>query len=205
VGTKRSVPEEKAASIEEVRAAGDALTEDEIYQLEAYAQFRIRRIDLAADGREYLDLLGEAFRLTLQGNRVWNKDRSFAQHLKNTMESVSGHWVETFKKELKDGRDRIRTDQDSRTDMTTSTAGAVSAYPFDDSEERVRAIHRALEEDPVAQMIVEGWEEGLGGPELKELLELDEKAYRTKVKWIQRRVAAAAYGRPAATKKGRAS
>lgn len=202
MATKRSVPQEKAASIDEVIAAGDALTGDDIYQLEEYAQIRIARIGKAADGRDCLELLDEAFRLTLQGNRVWNKDRSFVQHLKNTMQSISGHWVEKFSTELKDGRDRIRTDRDSRTDMTTSPAGAVSADPLDDSEERVAAIHRLFADDPVAGMIVEGWEDGLTGPELKQILELDEKAYRTKVRWIQRRLIAAGYRRPTARKEG---
>jgi hypothetical protein len=203
VATKRSVPEAKAASIDEVMAAVDAFTDDEIYQLEEYARFRIVRIGKAADGRGYLDLLGEAFRLTLQGNRVWNKDRSFVQYMKNAMQSISGHWAEKFSKDLRDGRDRIQTDRDSRTGMTESPASSGSLDPLDDSEERVAAIYRLLEDDPVAVQIVEGWDSGLNGPDIKGILELDENQYRTKTRWVKRRLEAAGYRPSTHTRKGR--
>ena len=202
MATKRSVPAEKSASGYEAIAAGEKLTIDEIAQLEEYAELRIARIGNAADGREPRELLGEAFRLTLAGNRTWNKDKSFVQHLKNTMQSVSGHWVETFVKELKDGRDRIQTHQDSRTDLLDDPGGAVNPDPLDDSQDRVAAIYRVLAEDEFAVLIVEGWADGLSGPELKDLLELDEKAYRAKERWIHRTLAAAGYRRPTASPKG---
>jgi hypothetical protein len=201
VATKRSVPEEKAASTDDAIAVSEKLTPDDIAELEEYAELRIARIGKAADGRDANDLLGEAFRLTLAGTRTWNRDKTFVQHLKNTMQSVSGHWTEKFAAELRQGRKYIQTGKDARTDMADSAAGAVQEAPLEDSEERVAAIYEVLAEDPVAVTIVEGWADNLTGPELKELLELDETAYRTKVRWIHRRLAAAGY-RPRSTKKG---
>jgi hypothetical protein len=201
VATKRSVPEEKAASTDDAIAASEKLTPDDIAELEEYAELRIARIGKAADGRDANDLLGEAFRLTLAGTRTWNRDKTFVQHLKNTMQSVSGHWTEKFVTELRQGRKYIQTRKDARTDMADSTAGAVWEDPLEDSEDRVAAIYGVLADDPVAVTIVEGWADNLTGPELKELLELEETAYRTKARWIHRRLAAAGY-RPRSTKKG---
>lgn len=201
MATKRSVPEEKAASTDEVITASEKLTPDDIAELEEYAELRIARIGKGADGRDAHDLLGEAFRLTLSGRRTWNRDKTFVQHLKNTMQSVSGHWAETFAAELRHGRKYIKMGKDTRTDMADSAAGAVQEDPLEDAEERVAAIYSVLGDDPAAVTIVEGWADNLTGPELKELLELDETAYRTKVRWIHRRLAAAGY-RPRVTKKG---
>jgi hypothetical protein len=201
VATKRSVPVQKAASIDDAIAASEKLTPDDIATLEEYAELRIARIGQAADGRDANDLLGEAFRLTLAGTRTWNRDKTFVQHLKNTMQSVSGHWTEKFVAELGQGRKYIQTGKDARTDMADSAAGAVQETPLEDSEERVAAIYGVLADDPDAVTIVEGWADNLTGPELKELLDLNETAYRTKVRWIHRRLAAAGY-RPRSTKKG---
>jgi hypothetical protein len=201
VGTKRTVPEDLAASVDESSAASDALTEDDLLQLYLYGRLRITRIGKAADDRDHMALLGEALNRTLEGKRRWNKKLSFVQHLKNTMQSISGHWVEKFVSELK-GREKIRTDLDSCTDLMDSAESAASFDPFGDSDERLPAVRALFNDDAEAAVIVGGWEDGLKGPELKQILGWEEKAYRTKVRWIQRKLIAAGYRRPTATQKG---
>jgi len=201
VATKRTVPTELAASVDEAAAASEALTEEEMLQLYLYGRFRIARIGKAADDRNEMALLGEALNRTLEGMRTWNKKHSFVQHLKNTMQSISGHWVEKFVLELK-GRERIRTYPDSRTDVTKGTDGAVDYDPFVDADERLPAARALFNDDAEASVIIGGWEDGLKGPEVRQILGWEEKRYRTKVRWIQRKLIAAGYRRPTATQKG---
>lgn len=199
--TKRTVPEELAASVDEAAAASDALASEDLLQLYVYGRFRIARIGKAADDRDHMALLSEALNRTLEGRRTWNKKHSFVQHLKNTMQSISGHWVEKFVSEL-NGRERIRTDLDSRTDLADNAAGTVDFDPFVDSDERLAAVRALFDDDAEAAVIVGGWEDGLKGPELKLILGWDEKTYRSKARWIQRKLIAAGHRRPTATQKG---
>jgi hypothetical protein len=201
VATKRIVPEELAASVDEAAAASDALAPEDLLQLYLYGRFRIARIGKAADDRDHMALLSEALNRTLEGRRTWNKKHSFVQHLKNTMQSISGHWVEKFVSEL-NGREKIRTDLDSRTDLADSAAGTVDFDPFVDSDERLAAVRALFDDDAEAAVIVGGWEDGLKGPELKQILGWDERTYRSKARWIQRTLIAAGHRRPTATQKG---
>ncbi len=201
MATKRTVPEELAASVDEAVAASDALAPEDLLQLYLYGRLRIARIGKAADDRDHMALLSDALNRTLEGKRTWNKKHSFVQHLKNTMQSISGHWVEKFVSEL-NGREKIRTDLDSRTDLADSAPGAVDFDPFDDSDERLAAVRALFAADAVPSVIVGGSEDGLKGPELKEILGWEEKAYRTKARWIQRKLIAAGHRRPTATQKG---
>ena len=201
MATKRTVPEDKAASVEESAAAAAALTDDNILELYLYGEFRIARIGKAADDRDHFALLSEALNRTLEGKRVWNKKHSFIQHLKNTMQSISGHWVEKFVTEL-EGRAKVRSDIDSRTDLGDKAPAPENFSPFGDDDERITAVRKLFAGDAEASVIVGAWEDGLKGPEIKEILGFDEKAYRTKVRWIQRTLIAAGYRRPTATQKG---
>lgn len=201
VAMKRIVPEDKAASVEESAAAAAALTDDDMLELFLYGKLRIARIGRAADDRDHLALLGEALNRTLEGRRVWNKKHAFVQHLKNTMQSISGHWAEKFVSELQ-GRAKIRTDIDSRTDLIDTAPGAEDCDPFEDEDDRIAAVMKFFEGDAEASVIVGAWQDGLKGPEIKKILGFDEKAYRTKVRWIQRQLIAAGYRRPTATQKG---
>jgi len=203
VATKRKVPEEKAASIEQVIEAGNRLTDRDIRELEQFARIRIWRIKGAADGRDHLALLAEAFELTLDGSRTWNTGLTFVKHLENTMQSISGNWTGKYKTQMEAGRDRIVSDKDSRTDMIESAAGAVDPVALAASEERLQAIRALFDDDATAAVIIAGWEDGLSGRDIMAILDgMDEKTYRSKVRWIQRNLIAAGHRRPTATQKG---
>src|SRR5581483_6383379 len=105
----RKVPAEKTATREELDRAVPALTDVDLVRLERFAKQRIARIGGAADVRDHMDLLGEAYRLTYEGHRSWNKDVSLLVHLFRTIRSVSSHWAETFATEREQGRDLIST------------------------------------------------------------------------------------------------
>src|SRR5437763_7081265 len=95
--TSRRVPEERAATREEVVAAVEALTRHEYLRLEQYARWRIRGIGRAARGRDWEELLREAISATYEGSRHWNKESvDFPGHLIGVMRSISSHWRDQF-------------------------------------------------------------------------------------------------------------
>ena len=206
MATKRKVPEAKAASIDFVMAAVEALTEKDIYRLERFARGRIWIIKGAADGRDALDLLGQAYQQTLEGQRTWNTDETFVQYLENTMQSISGNWAGVYKTQMKNGRDRIVSDKDSRTDLIETIASVDPVAVAEEEaryEERLQAIRTLFDDDAVASVIVAGWEDGLEGGEIRAILDnMEETPYRSKVRWMQRKLTAAGYRQPTATQKG---
>jgi hypothetical protein len=91
----RRVPEEKAATSEEIEEAFNALSDVELVKLKKFAAFRIRGIGRAALGRNGGDLLQEAFISLVTGDRRWNKEKvNMFGFLHGAVESISSHWGE---------------------------------------------------------------------------------------------------------------
>jgi hypothetical protein len=92
----REVHEETAATPVEINQAINTLRPAELLRLKKYAQFRIKGLGRASQGRNAEDLLYEALNATLGGNRQWNTSVSFPVHLRGAMRSISSHWKERF-------------------------------------------------------------------------------------------------------------
>lgn len=134
--------------------------------------------------RDHDDLLAEALRKTLDGDRRWNKDVTFSAHLLGAIWSLSSHWAETFANEQRAGRAQISDRRDARTEL----AGVV-----DEVAERNAAAQETLEQvralfadDALASNIVAGWEDGLDPVEIRELLGVDKTTFDSKVRAIRR-------------------
>ena len=179
-----------AATREEIDAAIAALTETELVRLQRFAMARIARIGVAADGRDYRELLSEAYRRTL-GSRTWNKDVAFVDHLFGTIRSVSSHWAQEFKRELDAGRKLISEDRDTRTDLAAVRTVA-SASP--DAERTVIArdlvayVKKLFGGDQLTLDIIAGWEEELDGPAIREIVGAAQNEFDAKVRAIRRRL-----------------
>lgn len=202
MSAKRRVPEEKAATLEEVEAAVAALTEDDLVRLAHYGKRRIERIGRAADTRSHEDLLAEAYELTLESNRSWNKDVSFVRYLIGVMRSVSSHWAEKFRTEMEHGRDQVRMDIDVRTDFVQGERGSNDPRDAEARAETLAAIRTLFQDDPLASNIIAGWEDDLQGPEICALLEVDNTAFTSKVRSMRRDMIRAGLKRPTITEKG---
>jgi hypothetical protein len=175
---------EKTATPDEIAAAMEALAAEDTLRLDRYSRFRITRIGRAADTRDHDDLLAEALRKTLEGDRSWNKDVTFPAHLFGAMWSISSHWAETFANEQRAGRAQISDRKDARTELT----GIV-----DEVAERDAAAHQMLDQvralfanDALASNIVAGWEDDLDPTEIRELLDIDKMTFDSKVRAIRR-------------------
>lgn len=179
-----------AATREEIDAAIAALTETELVRLQRFALARISRIGVAADGRDYRELLSESYRRVL-GGRSWNKNVAFVDHLFGTIRSVSSHWAEEFKRELDAGRKLISGDRDTRTDPATARTAA-SRTP--DAERTVIArdlldhVKQLFAGDRLACDIIGGWEAELDGPAIREIVDEEQNVFDAKVRAIRRRL-----------------
>lgn len=97
----RSVPEEEAATREELVAAIDGLTPEDWLRLRSFARFRMGAVaPLQAKGRTDEDLLREAIARAATGDRRWRRSVPFHQFLFGAMRSISTAWREEANPDL---------------------------------------------------------------------------------------------------------
>lgn len=187
----RRVPPEKAASIEEISAAAESLSKEDLFRLEKFARWRIRGLGRAAHGRDYEDLLCEAIAATCDPERRrWNKDEvSFVLHLKGAMQSISSHWRDKFK----DEEAILETDAIHISEGGKEINPLLQApSPLPDAErilvvkEELLRIDKLVMDRPLAALIVGGMREKMSGLEIKELLGISQKEYETEMRWLRR-------------------
>jgi hypothetical protein len=187
----RKIPEETAATPAEIYQAIDALRPAELLRLKKYAQFRIKGLGRASQGRNDHDLLYEALNGTLAGNRHWNTSVPFVWHLLGVIRSISSHWEEQF--------DADEALLEAEVISTTSEGEAYNPYvnarsTNPDSErimaakQEVEAIEQLLAGDPLALDIIGGWRAEMTGPEIQEALSLTKTEYETTVKRLRRKI-----------------
>lgn len=189
----RRLPPEKAASLEEISAAVESLSEEDLWRLEKYARYRLRGIGRAAMGRDHEDLLREAIAATCDpGRRRWNIGAvSFVHHLKGAMRSISSHWREGFdKEEAMLETDAIRTNESGR--EINPLLEAESPIPDPEralaAKEELSQIEKLVADRPLAALIVGGMREGSSGSEIKQILGISQTEYETEMKWLRRNV-----------------
>ena len=89
----RKIPEERAATPEEVHAAMEALTPADWYRLRKFADYYIFLLREKARDRRADDLLSEAFSRFLERTRKWDKTKvDFMGVLFGAIESISDSW-----------------------------------------------------------------------------------------------------------------
>ncbi len=180
------------ASEEEVIAALDALTDGQLKSLKQYARWRIRGLGRANLGRNFEDLQQEAVTSTLKGNRHWNKAAcDFFGHLVGAMRSISSNWRRKF-----DEDEPYLESEVARTTPENKESNPIYdvASPSQDGR-RVSAAKAYVEHieklvsdsnRPLAALIIDGWREGLTGPEIKAILGISQKELETEIKWLRR-------------------
>ena len=153
---------------------------------------RLRKVAAAyARGRpiEADDLLQEAFRRALDGNRTWPAHVTVVKFLAEAMRSIAhGEKEKGDKQPLlvpianHSNSEPVADPPDARPDPEQLVM----------SNEAVAAMTETMltlfEDDPTAQIILEGIMEGVEGEELRELTELDATAYQSKRRLIRRRI-----------------
>ena len=188
----RRVPEERAATPDEVRAALDALGEADLVRLEKFARYRIRGLGRKAKGRDHDDLLGEGIQDTLdQAKRKWNKDVSFVRHLIGAMRSISSHWREQFDAEepLLES-EVLQTTEEGKvlSPLDLVDSGAPGAERILAAKEEVERIEKAVADDKVVSDILGGLRAEMSPRDIRDVLGLSVTQYETAMKRFRRHV-----------------
>jgi len=189
----RRVPEEAAATLEEITAAIEALTPAEWAKLRRFADYRLFLLGPKKEGRESDDLLQTALTDLLADTRRWNKAKvGFAGFLIGAIQSISSNWARSYKKEEipVPEADLLRTNEEGE---TFSPLDNVQAHRPDPEHARhqkqtLERIETLFKEDERAQMVLMAWQEGYDPSGVRELWKLSQNEYNTIVRRIRRRL-----------------
>ena len=181
---------EKAATPAEVVSAIEALTPTELLRLRSYARFRMRALRHAAQGRSDEDLMSEAVTATLAGTRRWNKEAvDMVGHLCGVMRSLSSHWAAHAA-----SSDEVAWLGPPGTDAGQGGSGRDAATPTPDAErellarQEVARIRCHFRDDHLVTEVLNAFEIGMKGPEIKSSLGLGQREYETVLKRLRRGV-----------------
>jgi len=197
----RRVPEEVAATEEEILAAIEALTTEDLLRLRAYSRLRAGILRRAGLDKGDEDLLQIAVKSLLSRRRKWNKTaNSFSDFLFGAIKSISNNWCRTLGP----------NEPDLEADLITLSDGGrvhnpLVALPSPDAnpeevlinKERQASINRELDRiealvagRSLAALIVAERRRGTTGAEIQEALGISETEYETETRWIYRTVRA---------------
>lgn len=190
--TSRRVPEEKAATSEEIVAAVEALTRQESRRLERFARGAISSLGRAARGRDWEELLREAVSASYDGRRRWNKESvDFTRHLVGAMWSISSHWRDQFDpNEAFLESEVIRVSSDGQPSSHLLNVPSPVADPERElvAKEEVGRIELIASNNILASVIVGGLRDRMTGSQIREELGISQKDYETAMKWLRRNV-----------------
>ena len=181
---------ERTATVAEVRDAIEVLSQADSVRLRNFAQNRIALIGTAGARRSIHELLQEAVTRVLSGSRRWNPDNvRFVQLLIGIMRSISSHWARDYKPELdwlaseavsvdKEGNKWDPVKESGSTDPPLDRAAATRLA--------LEPVEAFFEDDEEAYLVIQGWREGMNGPEIQGNLGLSKAEYETVVRRIRR-------------------
>jgi hypothetical protein len=182
----------RVASRDEIDQAIEALTHGQLIKLEKYAAWRIRGLGRASSQRDGEDLLQEALTSTIAGSegsegRHWNTAVDFAKHLSEAMRSISDHWKTQFAEDepFLESEVKITTpngEEFSPLAVVPSQEPGVERALL--AKEQVRQIAERFRDDDEATLVLQGWDEGMSGPEIIDL-GLSKERYGASIKRIR--------------------
>ena len=188
----RGVPEEEAASFDEIGAAVDALRTEDWLRLRAFARFRmagLSREQLKA--RTHEDLLSEAIARTATGDRRWRRSVPFAQFLLGAMRSISTAWRHEANPDLAVSASQLPPGDDGEATMDpVEAAEGTEPDPlrFTLARETVAEIKRHFADDECVPVLLDGLEQGLAVAETAAALGVEQKTVEAALKKLRRHV-----------------
>jgi hypothetical protein len=189
----RRVPEEAAATFEEITAAIEALTPGEWAKLRRYADYRTFYLGPKAEGRTGDDLLNTALTDLLEDTRRWNKVKvGFFRFLAGAITSISSNWAKSFKQAETPvtEADVLRTDIEGEVFSPLNSVPSRRPDPEQTRHQKqtLERIETLFKGDEKAQMVLMAWQEGCDPAGVRELWELSQNDYNTIVRRIRRRL-----------------
>jgi hypothetical protein len=169
------MPDDTAATRDELDRTIEALTRTELLKVKHFAACRVQGLGRASCGRTWEDLLSEAMLSTLEGaanngnGRRWNKDVDFVTHLSGAVRSISSHW----KRDFSEDEAHLESEIMAQSDEDVWISPIDNARSGDPSQERGVAareewglIETLCRDDPAAEQVLEGWLRGMTASEI---------------------------------------
>jgi DNA-directed RNA polymerase specialized sigma24 family protein len=190
----RNIPEEHAATPEEVQAAIEALTPADWYRLRKFAEYYIFLLGQKAGDRSADDLLNEAFTRFLERTRKWDKSKvDFMGVLFGAIESISDSWSRKKATPTEspvlasslvvEDEDGLPTDPAEA--FSSSSVSAPQMLIYKQTVERIDAL---FADDTEVQMVLEAFRDGYDPPGIRELWEFTQKQYNAIVVRMRRKI-----------------
>lgn len=166
------------ATEEQVRDALKALSVADRLRLENFAKLRVRAIGAKAAGRDHEELLHEAFVAILEGRRKWKSGSvSMLDLLAGVIRSISSHWAEAFDPETP----RLESELSRDPNRPSPLAAARSERPDQERElgakQELEELLRYFKDDDIVVLVIEGFRDGMTGPQTCEALGISRKDY----------------------------
>jgi DNA-directed RNA polymerase specialized sigma24 family protein len=181
----RKIPEERAATPEEVHAAIEALTPADWYRLRKFANYYIFLLGEKAGDRRADDLLSEAFTRFLERTRKWDKTKvDFMGLLFGAIESISDNWNRKKSTPTESpilASSLIVEDEDGMSSDPAETFPSVSLSA-------AQEIDALFADDSEVQMLLEASRDGYDPPGVRELWGFTQKHYNAIVVRMRRNI-----------------
>lgn len=180
---------ESYASITEVRQAINSLSDVEYVKLMMAAQYFCNQRRLRPERLEPQELLNEAIKRTLNGERRWRSETvGIVRHLDRTMESISGHAIYDVVAESDFKRAVLNEEFDTRKNLPRSL-GQPQAEIRLLALEQLQEIEALFDDEPTALGVLHARAEGKTESEIMMQLGIDKRQYEAVRKKIERKVA----------------
>jgi hypothetical protein len=191
-------PRAEIATPDSLRRAIEGLTVADRAKLKAFSASQARRVRLYVPSLGEYDLLQEAVVSLLEDKRSWNPDQvGFVGMLMGAMRSIASNLSQKGKDAsslpILEFEPTVRTQAGEQlsilelaadSEQNPETALLKSELPTE--EQLVSEIERLFEHDTVASLILDGWKNGMKGPEIAASLEISKKEYDAAVRRIRR-------------------
>lgn len=179
MASKGGNPDERATDAEIEKAIG-ALRPADLVRLGKVASFRARALAAAGLGQSGADLLQEAIKRTLAGQRHWRKAIPFVTHLVATMRSIANHALEPPQ-----GAVLVST---AAEDLQQIPGAPKVSDPerLAAVRERLQHIRKHFDDDDEVGLVLEGMAAGMKGIDIQLDLNLTPQQYETIVLRLRR-------------------
>jgi DNA-directed RNA polymerase specialized sigma24 family protein len=173
------------ATAQEIRAAIESLTRDDLLRLRQFAVWRMRGLGRNGGGRDHEDLIQEAVVRTVAGDRRWNQRAvTLAAHLVGAMRSISNHWATEVSVRAGEGL----PDSAGVALIEQLASAAIDPETELAAKQEIKAIEKLLAGDAAAVRVLDCIRRGLSGPETQLATGYSRTEYETVMKRIRRKL-----------------
>lgn len=191
-------PSTEIATPDHLRRAIEGLTCAETAKLKAFSSSQARGVRRYVSGLGEYDLLQEAVVSLLQGQRSWKPDqvgfvgmlmgamRSIASNLSQKGQDTASRPILEFEATVRNESGEQLSILERATDSRQNPELTLLEHELPTEEQLVSEIEQLFEHDTVASLVLDGWKNGMKGPEIAASLEISKKEYDAAVRRIRR-------------------